>query len=52
MNDHDIIVEMNIKLDELKLQFSNHLRHHFQYSFYIFTVCIGLIVTLVVLLLN
>jgi len=28
MNDHDLLVEINVKLGELSKQFSNHIRHH------------------------
>jgi len=48
----DRLLVIEEKLDELKAQFENHLEHHFKYSFYAFTVCIGLIITLIVLMLR
>ena len=28
LNDHDLIIEMNVKQDLMGKQFSNHLKHH------------------------
>ena len=28
MEDHDLLIELNIKQDNLEKQFSNHLHHH------------------------
>jgi len=50
--DHDLLICIDAKLKELKKAFDNHLEHHFRYSFYAFTVCVGLIITLIVLLLK
>ena len=50
--DHDLLIEMDTTLKELKIQFTNHLQHHSQYLFYAFSVCIGLIVTLITLLIT
>jgi len=27
-SDHDLLIELNVKTDELSRQFSNHLHHH------------------------
>lgn len=51
-SDHDLLIEMNTILSEMKVQFTNHLQHHSQYLFYSFTVCVGLIVTLITLLIT
>lgn len=52
MNDHDLLVEMNTILKELKLDFDNHLQDHKKYMFMAWTTSIGLIITLVTLLIK
>ena len=52
MNDHDLLVEVNTILKELKTDFDNHLRDHKKYMFMAWTTSIGLIVTLITLLIK
>jgi hypothetical protein len=46
------LIEISTKLDILMNQFSNHLRHHFWYSTFAYTVMVGLIVSLVLIILK
>lgn len=46
MNDHDLLVEINVKLDELSKQFSNHIRHHWLVTIPVITIALGLIIAL------
>ena len=32
INDHDLLIEINVKLNMLLEQFSNHLKHHNMYT--------------------
>ena len=48
--DHDILIEMNAKLDSLMLQFSNHLKHHFLFSLTALSMAGAAIVALIVAL--
>lgn len=50
--DHDKLICIDAKLSQLVKNFENHLTHHFKYSFYAWTVAIGLIITLIVLLIS
>jgi hypothetical protein len=44
------VIETTLK--ELKLDFDNHLQDHKKYMYFAFTTCIGLILTLIVLILK
>jgi len=46
-NDHDLLTIVNEKLDNLVLQFTNHLNHHKKYTYFIFTAMFGLIIALI-----
>lgn len=48
MNDHDLLVCINVQLAELKLQFSNHLKHHFMIALAAWGTALGAIVTLAI----
>lgn len=48
MNDHDILIMLNTKLDGLEKQFSNHLRHHFLFTLAAWTIALGAIVGLII----
>jgi len=52
MSDHDLLTEINIKLEELKEQFSNHLQDHKKYMVMAWSTCIGLVITLIILLIK
>lgn len=49
-NDHDILIHLEIILKELKVDFDNHLKHHFRYSVMAWGIALGAIVTLVIAL--
>lgn len=51
-SDHDILIEMNTTLKELKVDFDNHLSHHFRYSILACSVALGAIVTLAIALIK
>lgn len=46
------LTEISTKLDILINQFSNHLQHHFWYNTFAYTVMVGLIVSLVLIILR
>ncbi len=48
MNDHDLLVCIDVKLKELKLQFSNHLKHHFIISMAACGIALSTITTLAI----
>jgi len=52
LSDHDLLIRINVKLDELKLDFENHLTDHKKYMVMAWSTTTGLIVTLSVLLLK
>lgn len=52
MNDHDLLVEVNTILKELKKDFDNHLVHHYRYAMLISSVALGAIVTLAIALIK
>ena len=52
MNDHDLIVRIDAKLDELKTQFDNHLSHHFKATILAWTTAISAIGALLIILLR
>ncbi len=53
-SDHDILICIEERLSELKIQFSNHLKHHNTYAIALLTITGGaiggLIIALVTLL--
>lgn len=51
-NHHDLLIEMNIILKELKKDFDNHLAHHFRYNILACSVALGAIVTLAIALIK
>ena len=52
MNDHDLLVEVNTILKELKVDFDNHLVHHFRYNLLAWGVALSAIVTLAIALIK
>ena len=50
MNDHDLLITINVKLDNLNTCFTNHLKHHFRYGFLAWTVAFGAIVSLILII--
>ena len=52
MSDHDLLVEVNTILKELKVDFDNHLQHHFRYTLLACSVALGAIITLAIALIK
>ncbi len=52
MSDHDLLIEMNTILKELKRDFDNHLTDHKKYMIMAWSTCIGLVITLSILILK
>lgn len=52
MLDHDLLIEINTILKELKIDFDNHLSHHFRYSILACGVALSAIVTLAIALIK
>lgn len=52
MNDHDLLIEAVTILKELKVDFDNHLVHHFRYTMLISSIALGAIVTLAIALIK
>ena len=46
MDDHDLLVRMDEKLDGLSKQFSNHIRHHWAVTIPVILIALGLLVAL------
>ena len=51
-SDHDLLVEVNTILKELKKDFDNHLIHHFRYSLLAWGVALSAIITLAIALIK
>jgi len=49
-SDHDVLICLEVKLEEIKTDFENHLVHHFRYSIMAWGVALGAIVTLAIAL--
>ena len=46
IDDHDLLVRMDEKLDGLSKQFNNHIRHHWLVTIPVIVIALGLIVAL------
>lgn len=46
MNDHDLLMRMDEKLDGLSEQFSNHIRHHWMVTIPVLIIALGLLIAL------
>ena len=51
-NDHDILIRMEVILKELKIDFDNHLVHHFRYTLLACGVALSAIVTMAIALIK
>ncbi|KKK70231.1 hypothetical protein LCGC14_2926060 [marine sediment metagenome] len=49
MNDHDLLIRIDVKLDSLYAGFTNHLKHHFRYNIMAWTVTLGAIISLILI---
>ena len=52
MDDHTLLVRMDVKLEELKTQFKNHLKHHFVVSMAACGVALSTVTTLAIYILT
>jgi len=52
VSDHDRLICIDVKVTELKKQFSNHLSHHFRYSIMAWGVALSAIVGLIVIVIK
>lgn len=52
MTDHDLLICIDAKLRELKLQFSNHILHHWWVTIPLIGITIGSITSLIIALLT
>ena len=52
MNDHDLLIRIDERMEDMEKQFANHLQHHFKYSILAWTVTLGALVTMVIALLR
>lgn len=52
MDDHDLLICIDVKLKELQTQFSNHLKHHFAVTIAALASAFSAIGALVVLILT
>ena len=48
--DHDLLICIDVKLSELKAQFSNHLKHHFLFGLAALTTAVTAVVALIIVL--
>jgi len=42
-SDHDLLLELNVKVADLLIHFTNHLYHHFLYTLAMFTALLSVI---------
>lgn len=48
MNDHDLLICIDAKLKELKIQFDNHLQHHFRYNIMAWGIALAALIGLII----
>lgn len=48
MNDHDLLIKINTILEELKVDFDNHLNHHFRYNCLAWGVALAALIGLII----
>lgn len=46
VSDHDILLQLTTKMDNLRQSFDNHLAHHFTYTILMFSTVIGALGTI------
>ena len=51
-SDHDLLTELNVKVDRIESGFSNHLKHHWIITMVLLTSLLGLIGSLILALLS
>jgi hypothetical protein len=47
MNDHDLLIEAVTMLRDLKVHFSNHIKHHWAITIPLLMAIVGLIIVLI-----
>ena len=52
MNDHDLLIENNTIIKELKKDFENHLQDHKKYMYLAWSTTIGVVVVLAITLIK
>ncbi len=52
MTDHDLLVCIDVKLKELKEQFSNHLKHHWAMTLALVMITFGSVISVIIALLT
>ena len=50
MNDHDLLIRIDEKINTLNKGFTNHLKHHWAVSLALLTITLGAIVSLIIAL--
>jgi hypothetical protein len=43
--DHDLLIRIDERTEDLERNFDNHLAHHFRYSILAWTITIGALIT-------
>lgn len=51
-SDHDLLIRIDERTEILERHFDNHLKHHFRYNLLAWSVALGAIVTLTVVLIK
>jgi len=49
---NELLIRMDVKLDELKNDFDNHLKTHAKYTYLALTTALGMIISLILVLMN
>ncbi len=52
MDDHDLLIELNERVKNLKTLFCNHLRHHFAVNIALLTTTLSLAAAVLVLVIK
>ena len=50
MNDHDLLVRIDERTKTFEQQMTNHLAHHFRYTILAWSVSIGAIISLILII--
>lgn len=51
-NDHDLLIAISVQLSELKIQFSNHLKHHWGITVTLLGITLTSLVSLLIVVLK
>jgi len=50
--DHDLLIRIDERTKNFETQMTNHLRHHFRYNILAWTVALGAIVSLILIIMR